>query len=588
MDTTIKGGAAPHSRAASSQQTLLRARRSRMSEMTEVAVVMLPAIVIFAIGAQYHGFIEHAIAANPALNYTILGVLVIGIVAMLRAMLYVGVQRRGFVAWFDAQSDKEAQKTWKRTFGFSVVGESLKRMFDGSAARDAEGLRLAVDNEVEAVTEQLDTRLEFAAYLVGGMVAMGLLGTFIGLLETLVSISSLVTGVLAGLNSGGAVEQAITQMVGQLRGPLNSMATAFSASMFGVTGSVVLGLILVLVRRRTSAFIEVVRHDAHDYANELISRHHLVDENKLTTGFLRQHLGAVVEALGRQTQNFEHVANESVRTEARIAAAVESMDRVASVYGDLASRLLAIDGMIVQLREMSSISGLQLECSRQTQGTLSEVLATSQASQEGMLQLSEQLSQLAVLSERGVDRVTETIGDLSAGNERATREAVSAVIEGVGQRVDELAIALAPISDIHSCLQVIESLFAQASEEGMKREQRSTQSAVRLVGTLQVLKDTVSALAVSQEGDMRQVMARLERHIVELKGFGAGSEAFLKALTQKATESTSVLGRHTALFEGMRVALDTKRTASDRVASTGPKPDGINPIVELNEVVSGR
>lgn len=546
------------------EKALLRLRRAPWGDALELLGVLLPALIVVALGLKYKDFVAHAIAANPVLNYTILGVLLVGALAMAWAALFGIEQRRAFVAWFDAQDELSKLQQWRRRYGFTLVGEAMRRMFDRTAGKDAERLLQAVEHEVAAVNAGIGHRHELGGYLVGGMVALGLLGTFIGLLETLSSISALVTGILSGLNDGGAIETAITTMVSQLRGPLNSMATAFSASMFGVTGSVVLGLMLVVVRRRSAALVEGFRDDAHDHARQLIVRHGLVDENKMTMGFLRQHLGAVAESLSRQTVHFEQTTQESVRTEVRISAALESMDRIASVYGDLANRMLAIDGMIVQLRELTGLTAQQVENGRQSRDAVTTLVGLVQGCQQETKGVS---GELRALRDTLVSCAEQAEASLVAQGAE-TRAQAQAAAAGITTQLDRLGLDIiesaAPLNDIQAGMRIMENLLVQVNAEAAKREERSASNSAKLVNTMQVLRDTVATLAQSQEDDLRGVLVRLERHLVEIKGFGSGSEAVLRSLLQKAIESSSVLGRHTGLLEGVRQAMAARDPGASR------------------------
>jgi acetolactate synthase regulatory subunit len=69
---------------------------------------------------------------------------------------------------------------------------------------------------------------------------MGLIGTFIGLMEMVASVG----GIIGGLNEAGTgSEDAIKNVLRDLQAPLTGMATGFSASLFGLFGSLSLGLI---------------------------------------------------------------------------------------------------------------------------------------------------------------------------------------------------------------------------------------------------------------------------------------------------------------------------------------------------------
>ncbi len=83
-------------------------------------------------------------------------------------------------------------------------------------------------------------------FMSGMMVGMGLLGTFIGLLGALAEISKLI-GAFSIATSGDPAA-AIRILVERLTSPMQAMGVAFSASLFGVLGSLVMGVLLVGVR----------------------------------------------------------------------------------------------------------------------------------------------------------------------------------------------------------------------------------------------------------------------------------------------------------------------------------------------------
>ena len=93
---------------------------------------------------------------------------------------------------------------------------------------------------VHDLEAKLDARKEMAHYLGALMVLLGLLGTFIGLMHTLESVG----GILGSLDlSGNAGSGAIAGLIESLKRPLEGMATGFGASLFGLIGSLLIGIL---------------------------------------------------------------------------------------------------------------------------------------------------------------------------------------------------------------------------------------------------------------------------------------------------------------------------------------------------------
>ena len=93
---------------------------------------------------------------------------------------------------------------------------------------------------LDSVASRLDEQRETTRYLVGLLVFLGLLGTFWGLLQTVSSVGATI-GTL-DTNVGENV-MLFDQLKEGLAGPLKGMGTAFSCSMFGLAGSLILGFL---------------------------------------------------------------------------------------------------------------------------------------------------------------------------------------------------------------------------------------------------------------------------------------------------------------------------------------------------------
>ncbi len=93
---------------------------------------------------------------------------------------------------------------------------------------------------LDGIGSRLNETRETSRYLIGVLVFLGLLGTFYGLLETVRSVG----GVIGGLDVGGNdLARAFANLKSGLESPLAGMGTAFSSSLFGLAGSLVLGFL---------------------------------------------------------------------------------------------------------------------------------------------------------------------------------------------------------------------------------------------------------------------------------------------------------------------------------------------------------
>jgi hypothetical protein len=170
-----------------------------------------------------------AFMANPGLNSLIIGVLVIGIIMALRQV----VRLFGEVDFVNGLRDPMlrgrsapvllapmARLIGDDAAGYSVSAVTLRVMLDGIATR-------------------LDESRELARYLTGLLVFLGLLGTFWGLLETVGSIG----GVLKSMQTGADAAVMFDDLKNGLAAPIAGMSISFTSSLFGLSGSLILGFL---------------------------------------------------------------------------------------------------------------------------------------------------------------------------------------------------------------------------------------------------------------------------------------------------------------------------------------------------------
>jgi hypothetical protein len=176
--------------------------------------------------------LRRSFLANPGLNGLIIGVLLIGIVYAFRQVLRL-----------------YPEINWVNNFRISDPGLAVDKQPVllapmATMLRDRTGhLSLATGSTrtlLDSVASRLDEQRETTRYLVGLLVFLGLLGTFWGLLQTVGSVGNTI-GALD--TTGGQNVMLFDQLKEGLAGPLKGMGIAFSSSLFGLSGSLILGFL---------------------------------------------------------------------------------------------------------------------------------------------------------------------------------------------------------------------------------------------------------------------------------------------------------------------------------------------------------
>jgi hypothetical protein len=98
----------------------------------------------------------------------------------------------------------------------------------------------AMRSLLDSVASRLEEQRETTRYLIGLLIFLGLLGTFWGLLETVSTVGNTINAL--DTNAGESV-LLFDQLKEGLAGPLRGMGIAFSSSMFGLAGSLIIGFL---------------------------------------------------------------------------------------------------------------------------------------------------------------------------------------------------------------------------------------------------------------------------------------------------------------------------------------------------------
>ena len=198
--------------------------------------IYLVRMAVFLILAGFVAFILYrqiweAFQANPGLNALILGVMFIGIALAIRQVWRL----RPEVRWVN---------TLQRTEGGLVAPEQPALLAPLAALLGnrpgQSGFSVAATRSVlDSIGARLDESREIVRYLAGLLVFLGLLGTFWGLIDTVGSVGRIISSLRTGQDSAVLFDE----LKNSLAGPLQGMGLSFSASLFGLAGSLVLGFL---------------------------------------------------------------------------------------------------------------------------------------------------------------------------------------------------------------------------------------------------------------------------------------------------------------------------------------------------------
>jgi len=194
-------------------------------------------VLVSALAVVLGRELVNAFMGNPAVNGVILGILIAGIAYIFRQVLLLDPE----IDWIERFRHNQAggDSVAARNPTPKLLG-SLARMLGAQQGRRVSLSASSLQALLDGIASRLNETRETSRYLIGVLVFLGLLGTFYGLLETVRSVG----GVIGALNVGSSdLARAFADLKSGLESPLHGMGTAFSSSLFGLAGSLVLGFL---------------------------------------------------------------------------------------------------------------------------------------------------------------------------------------------------------------------------------------------------------------------------------------------------------------------------------------------------------
>lgn len=291
--------------------------------------------------------LQSAFMANAALNGLIVGVFALGAINSFRHVFQLGPElewiehfksgKSRLASTHDSYSASSSTASTPDITGPALLAPLAAMLGDRSEIKISS---IAMRSLLDGVAARLDEQREISRYTVGLLVFLGLLGTFWGLLDTLGAIRGVIGDISVG---GGNIAAVFDDLKTGLEKPLTGMGTAFSSSLFGLAGSLVLG------------FLDLQTGQAHnrfytELEDWLSSRAKLSSGGVSTEG--EQGVPAYVEALLEQTaESLENLQRTLARGEENRHQTHETLSELAARMGTLTDFMQTEQAVLKKLAE---------------------------------------------------------------------------------------------------------------------------------------------------------------------------------------------------------------------------------------------
>lgn len=188
-------------------------------------------LLVTGIAAALFDVLKTAFLYNSGLNGVILGVLLLGMIFIVRQVVMLTPE----ITWLE-----KYQRHQIASISLPVKLLAPMATILGERRPHLSLSATASRSLLDTIGARLEEGRDISRYLIGVLVLLGLLGTFWGLIQTIGSVGTVVGKLSFG--DGDAVA-AFEELKQGLATPLSAMGTAFSSSLFGLAGSLILGFL---------------------------------------------------------------------------------------------------------------------------------------------------------------------------------------------------------------------------------------------------------------------------------------------------------------------------------------------------------
>jgi len=295
-------------------------------------IVFLLAVGAVAI-ALWNG-LSFAFYAHVALNVMILGVLALGIAYNFRQVVALFPE----VAWIERYRRNQPGLSAQAAPRLLAPMATMLGERKGRISLSAVSMRTLLDG----IGSRLDESRDISRYLIALQIFLGLLGTFWGLLETVASVS----GVISTLSTSNDTGTLFNELQAGLKAPLSGMGTAFGTSLFGLAGSLVLGFLDLQASQAQNRFY-------NDLEEWLSSLTRLSSGGPMAEG--EQPVPAYIQALLEQTaDNLEALQRTLTRGEEGRSTSTQALASLADRLTQFTDQMRAQQALLARFAESQS------------------------------------------------------------------------------------------------------------------------------------------------------------------------------------------------------------------------------------------
>ena len=275
---------------------------------------------------------------NAPLNAFILAVLAVGIVYL----FWQVIRLNSDISWIENFRTGGHRLSTAQPRLLAPMAAMLKDKTGGKLTLSASSMRTLLDG----IASRQDESREISRYLGSLLIFLGLLGTFWGLLGTISAVATAITEMK--VSSNGDPASMFESLKQSLEGPLSGMGIAFSASLFGLSGSLLLGYLDLQAGQAQNRFFNELE-DWLSGQTRLSAGGPLMEGDTPVPAYIQALLEQTAESLGelqrtisrseegrhQSAANFKLLADQMMALTDQLRTEQQLMQRLADSQGEM-------------------------------------------------------------------------------------------------------------------------------------------------------------------------------------------------------------------------------------------------------------
>ena len=361
---------------------------SRPSRHVNRMALFVAAVAVVAL-LLFQG-LANAFMANAALNGVILGLLFVGIVFAFRSVLRLG-REIDWLIWYQTYiSHPRPQPT---TPPRPTLLAPMARML-GDRPRRLSLSAMSLRSLLDSIDARLTEGRELTRYLIGLLIFLGLLGTFWGLLQTVGAVSEVIGNLSV---EQGELTIVFAELQAGLEAPLGGMGTAFSSSLFGLAGSLVLGFLELQASQAQARFY----NELEDWLSGNVRLTTPTGGTEGDAGGVNAYVAALLDTTAETVDKLEHAVSRSEELRRREAA---NLNTLTEQIGTLVDRMEHQQTQMTRTAE--TMADLATAVGKLTEAAHEGRFGLDGPSREHIRTIDTKMSQLLADTAEGRERLT--------------------------------------------------------------------------------------------------------------------------------------------------------------------------------------